>query len=165
MKKLLISALLGISVLSASAFTTSVTVLPLSFTNAFPINQGSAYLTQVIITAPTNIAQVLFVDTYTNSLTYTNASYNVRASYATNYINTWTNFYGTVQSTTNIALIDITNTVPATTNNFPQKFTVASTSGGSATYPAINAYFVSGVWVTNMTTNTAIITLTGRNGE
>lgn len=158
-------ALLGVSLVTASAFTTSVTVLPNTMTNVFPLTQGSATISQVIVTAQTNIAQVLFVDTYTNSLVYSNGAYNVRASYATNYINTTTNFYGVATSTTNLALIDYTNTVAASTNNFPQRFTLASTSGGSAVFPALNSYFDNGVWVTNMSTNTATITVTARLGQ
>jgi hypothetical protein len=164
-RKIVLSALLGLAVVSANAFTLSVTIPPLTITNFFPITQGSAYIYQAIITAPTNIAQVAFYDTPTNSLVFTNASYTSRAWYATNYVNTWTNFYGTVQSTTNIALIDYTNTVPITTNSYPNRFTISSTSGGSAAFPNINSYFSSGIWATNFSTNTAIVTIVGRNGE
>jgi hypothetical protein len=134
-------------------------------TNVFPFFQGSGYINQVIITAPSNIAQVAFIDTPTNALTYTNAPYTGRYSYATNYISSWTNFYGVAASTTNIALIDATNTIAATTNTYPVRFTLSSTSGGSAAFPALNSYFASGVWATNLSTNTAIITIVGHTGE
>jgi len=162
MRKSLIASIISLS-LVGGVFANSVTT---SLTNGQFVNLLSGfnqpvYVNQITITAGTNNVTATIVDTYTNSLTYTNAAYTNTTSYLTNYINTWTNFYGATNSTTNIALIDVsTNAVAATTNNFPVRLSVATGFGLSTAYSSVNAYFNNGIWATNTSPSNGLMTIT-----
>lgn len=163
MKKYLILALLGLVTLvnSASAITISQSVLPNSMTNLLSVYNGAAQVSQIIITATTATnASVLFIDTPTNQLTYILGAYSNRVSYATNYVTSWTNYYGVAQSTTNLALIDITNSVASTTNFWPQRLSVAAAASTSARFDQVNYYFNQGIWITNTGSGNATVTIT-----
>lgn len=162
MKNILISLVLGVSIITASALSVTTVVQPNTMTNLLTGFNQPFKLTQVIITANTNNASVLMVDSITNALTYTNAAYTNILSYATNYIATWTNFYGTTNSTTNIALIDITNSVAATTNSYPVRLGIAAVANASAKFDQVNYYFNNGIWATNTSSGIATITITGQ---
>lgn len=164
MKKLIIS-LFAVAVIGVSASfgaTTSLTIAPNStLTNLFslvPYN-GAAKITQLIVTANSNTTALVFIDTPTNRLTYTNSAYTSYTQYATNYVFSWTNFYGVVNSTTNIALATQTNSIAATTNNYPARISVGGTTTPSV-FDNVNYYFNSGVYVTNTTANSAVVTVT-----
>jgi len=168
-RKYIILALLGTlgSVLSASAFSLSMTVNGNTMTNLVPLSQGSAYITMLSVANPnvgSNIT-VQAVDTYTNSLTYTNVAYTNIVSYATNRMWATTNFYGVINQNTNLALIDVSNSVPVTTNNFPIRATVSAQAGNTTTLNNLNAYFANGIWFTNLSPSNAIVTITGKFGE
>lgn len=168
-RKYLILALLGIgSVLSAEAFSLSITVNGNTMTNViFPLPQGSG-LVKSISVANNNGAlgtSVQFVDTYTNSLSYTNPPYTNFISYATNRIYFSTNYYGVATQQTNLALIDATNAVGITTNTFPTRATISALAGTTTTFNNQNIYFGNGIWVTNLTASNAVVTVTGVFGE
>ena len=149
---------------SAVANTVSVTVLPGTMTNllAFYSNMGSVLVKQIVVaaTVATN-ASLLFIDTPTNSLVLSSTvAYTNILSYATNNINTWTNFYGVVSSTTNIALIDIKQSIPGYTNNYPQRLSLIVPASTTVAYQGVNYYFDQGIWVTNTSTSPGVAAVT-----
>lgn len=151
------------STYGASALQVSITSSPGTLTNVLTFSQnGSVRVTQIIVNAlsTTNVSG-MFIDTYTNWLAYTNAAYTNTISYATNYVNLWTNFYGVVNGTTNLALIDNTNNVvPASTNLFPSRVGVGCLGGSVAVFSGVNYYFENGIWFTNTSVSgTAQITV------
>lgn len=167
-KKAVLAVSLGIGItFSSHAGTAAVTVNAGTMTNLFSLtaNQGSVLIRQMILapasgTAPQTLS---FIDTPTNLLVFTTAAYSNKVSYATNYVQVWTNYYGLVQSnnfwgnnvvTTNFQLVDITNSVPQATNNYAVRFSVAiPTNSPPLIYNAINQYYDQGVWVTNSAAN------------
>lgn len=164
MKKLLLSSLLfGALATGAFAASQAITVPSGTMTN-FPINLGSVKLTQIIASCPgTNYTtNVVFVDTPNNSLLYTNAAYSNTLSYATNYVITYTNYYGRTNNLTNLVLVDVTNNlVAATTNNYPQRLIFAlAGSNTSVRFDQVNYYFVEGLWVTNSGPGAVTLTIT-----
>lgn len=152
------------------ALATSVFAAPLSrtivlqsggFSNLLTYFRGSAIVTDVIVSgSTTNAASVYLVDTRTNSLTYTTAAYSNVVSYATNYIDRYTNFFGVVNSFTNVALIDTTNVVAAATNNFNIPFQGIAPTNSSLLYAGQQYYFANGVWATNLSSGSATVTIT-----
>lgn len=159
MKKLFISALLGVSLITASANSVTTVVNPGVFTNLLSGFNQSVLVKQVVISANSTNASALLIDTSTNALTYTNAAYTNTISYATNYISTWTNYYGVAQSYTNLQLVDVSNPVPITTNSYPVRLGVACVAGSTAKYDQVNYYFNRGIWATNTSSGIATITI------
>lgn len=163
MKKLtyLISSLLLVGSLSYGA-TVSKTIPVAGFTNLLtaPLS-GSTKITQIIVTATTtNNAYVTLVDTPTNSLVYTNPSYVTWGSYQTNYITTYTNYYGVTNAFTNIAMVDYYITNAASTNPYPVRVTASALTNTSSIFDGVNYYFVNGVWATNTGVGAATVTIT-----
>lgn len=161
MKKLILSLLLAVSCFQLTAATTSLTIASGVMTNIPLILQGNVKLTQIALASTgTNVVSVQFIDTYTNALSYTNAGYTNILSYATNYISTWTNYYGATNSWTNISLVDITNNVAGTTNLFPVRIIMATPTNTTTRIDSVPYFFTSGVWVTNTGTGNANLTVT-----
>ena len=165
-RSLLVSALIGLSVISSYANSISQTVYPGTMTNllSFGPNFGSVNIKQFILTATTSTnASVALVDTTTNATSYVLPAYTNRLSYATNWNTTWTNFYGVVQTNPIpiVVLIDVTNNlVPATTNYYRTPITTAVGGNLSVVYQGVNYYFDQGLWVTNTGSGTSLITIT-----
>ena len=156
-------ALMGALALSLVGLTSKAAQLtayvnPGTYTNVLSLlpNNGSLTVKAISVTAPAAGSPVLtFIDSPTNQLTYTNSAYTNRISYATNYITSWTNFYGVAQSTTNIALVTTTNAVSASTNLWPVRFVTAVPTNTTVVFTGVNYYFESGMWVTNSGTGAA----------
>lgn len=159
----LVAVILGLFTFQASALTSSQTVFVGSMTNALVLVNGSATISQIIVTATTatNVS-VNIVDTPTNVLTYVVPAYTNSIQYATNYITSWTNFYGVAQSDTNIALITTNVAVASVTNNYPVRLSIAALASTSSTFSGVNYYFNNGVWLTNTGSGTAAVTITYR---
>lgn len=140
------------------------TVLGGQFINMLTLNNGSAKVSQFILTATTATnANVLIYDTYTNRTFQIVQPYTNTISYATNQISIVTNYFNVIQNYTNLVLLDITNNaVPLGTNNFNP------TVGGNAPAntsivlgsPFVNYWFHQGIWVTNTGSGAASVTLT-----
>ncbi len=150
LKNILIAGLLAASVLSASAANKTVLIPATGFTNLLnALPNGGAQISQFIVSSmTTNTARVLVYDTATNTMVYTSPAYIQLTSYATNKITTWTNYYGTTNSFTNVALVQVTNTVTATTNFLPMVFQGTSPTNTATTYDGLYN-FRNGVWATN----------------
>jgi hypothetical protein len=149
MKKLL--SIVISSILSISAFGQAATmVLPTGSLSNFPALTGSIKVTSIVVTA-TNATTLTFVDTYTNSVTYSSSAYTNYTSYLTNYITTYTNILGVVNNLTNLALSLSSNSVPAATNSFKTPLTIAliNTNGSTLNYPSVSFLFQNGLWITN----------------
>lgn len=168
-----------LAILANVSYSASVTVvvLPGTMTNlmAFTSNQGSVTIKQFVMTSLVNTNSLAYiVDTPTNSLVFATPAYTNRVYYATNYVQTWTNFYGLVQSNnyvgatllTNLQLIDITNNVvAAATNSYAIRAILAAPGGSSVIYgPQANNlngyYFDNGIWATNAGASTAPCSIT-----
>lgn len=122
---------------------------------------GPAKVTQIIVTAPTtNIARVKFYDCPTNTILYTNASYTKIQSYLTNYITLYTNYFGATNAFTNYAMVDITNTVAASTNTYPLRLEAVAATNSASIYSGVDYQFVNGVWATNNAVGSATVTIT-----
>ncbi len=166
-RKTIISALLGVSIVTSSiANTVTTTIAPAGYVNLLPGFNQSILVSQVIITATTatNVS-ALIIDTPTNVLTYINPAYTNTISYATNYNTVWTNYYGVTQTNyaAYTALIDLTNNlVASTTNNYPQRLSVATLASTSAKFDQVNYYFNNGIWATNTGSGNESITITYR---
>jgi hypothetical protein len=165
MKKLILTSLFGMVTAGAFAISTSLTILPGTYTNLLSVYNGSAQVSQIIITATTSGSNtsVLFIDAPTNSLIYTNSAYTNNFSYLTNLVYAQTDFYGNTYTLTNYQMIDVTNNlVAASTNSYPVRIGVGTAAGTSASYNTVNYYFNYGVWVTNTSSGNALVTITYR---
>lgn len=177
MRKLILVFTIGVAT-SGSAFAASFSaqVQPGTMTNilSFSPNQGGILVKQIILTTVGATAStVQLVDTPTNLLVYTQAAYTNRISYATNYVQVWTNFYGVVQSNnyvggtllTNFWLVDITNNlVPATTNNYSIRAQLGAAGNTTTILGPVSGnlngyYFDYGIWATNNSAGTNLITI------
>jgi hypothetical protein len=178
LKSLVVGIGVSVAVLTADAASYSVTVLPGTMTNlfAFGPNQGSVLAKQfTLTTVGATASSAYIIDAPTNALSFTTVAYSNIVSYATNYVLVWTNYYGVLQSNnyvggqllTNWQLVDITNSVPSATYAYPIRLGVAAAGNTTATYGPINTsvgslngyYFDYGIWVTNTSTGTNLITV------
>lgn len=159
MKKFIVSLLLGVGIAANAALSTTVVVQPNTYTNLLSLNSGSAIVTFASVTANTTNASVIFVDAPTNTLFYTNAAYIGVTSYATNYIQSWTNYYGVVNYWTNMTLLDVTNTVAASTNFYNRPITASALASTTTTLNPLAANFEYGIWVTNNSSGIATVTI------
>lgn len=162
MKRILISALLGLGLISTSfADSSTKTIAANTMTNLLAGFNNPVTVQYVILTASGSNTTVLFYDTPTNAITYVNPAYTNTLSYATNWNTIWTNYYGVVQTNYApiIALIDNTNNaVVATTNSYPIRLGVSALSNATiqVTGPFV---FGNGCWATNTTVGPATVTI------
>lgn len=165
MKKLILSLLaVGLLVGSSNAASTTFTLAAAAFTNACNSTLGvvaPVKISQVMVTsAANNTCTLFFLDCPTNILTYTNAAYTNILTYATNYITTYTNYYGVTTSLTNKSLVDVTNNaVAAAAFSYNTEFTVTVPTNSTITFTGLNATFQNGVGVTNSAGGAATITM------
>jgi len=156
MKRLiaLSSIIVALSIPNAFAtFTTSITVLPATFTNVLILQNGSAYVPNMTIasTGGTNASATVY-DSPTNLFTFSNPAYTNLTYYTTNYVyGPLTNYYGGTYYLTNLAQVTITNNVAPTTNSYSAYY-LSSLANVANTYSGINAYFQHGIWITNTST-------------
>lgn len=162
MKKLLVSIGFAIGLtFSSYAASTSLSCSNTIFTNFSFLSQSPVKVLNVTITTPAATAgRFTFYDTPTNATFYTNAAYSNILSYATNYIAVWTNYYGATNYWTNKSLIDVTNLVAGSTNNYNPEIDVYVPTNSSIQIPNVNALFSLGCWVTNTGTGTGVPTIT-----
>jgi hypothetical protein len=167
-KSFAVVAVLGLCAFEAhAAFSVSQVVLPgNNMTNILsPSINSPIRVLQITATSVTSAnVSAMLVDTPTNSLTFTTPAYTNTISYATNYISSYTNFYGVGVSLTNLNLIDVTNNlVPASTNFYSNRISISamansSTIIGGSGPNGLNYFFNYGIWATN--TGTVPITIT-----
>lgn len=160
MKKIL-SVLALFCALNAFAGTVTVSVAPYSTTN---IVVGGCIVKQFVVSGTANsIIYVYDAPTWTN-FTYTIPAYSNTVSYATNYAISWTNYWGAVTTTTNLSLVDQTNSVvPASTNWYPLRITVIGTANSPVILNSVNYQFANGVQVSNSTSTATSVTATYSN--
>ena len=160
MKKLFIIGSMLVS-LSVNAGQSSSLVIPTTgFSNMLSSFIGSAKITGVFLTSPTaNTASITIVDTSTNSLTYVNPAYTQYSSYATNLITTYTNFFGTVQSLTNLVLVDVSSSVAQSTNLNTVILTATAATNSMVAFTPVSFFVSKGIWVTNTGSGNATVTI------
>ena len=162
MKKLFISIVAAVLVVSsAQAATVSMTVKANTYTNLLAALNGSIKVSQIIVSAGgTPVTNLTFIDTPTNTYAIVNSAYTNTSVYATNYISLWTNYWGGTNYVTNLADVIITNSVAASTNNYPIRL-VTSVLASTANQFNGSYWFNNGIWVTNSVSNgDAVVTIT-----
>lgn len=164
-KKLGAIALIGaFGLISSYGQTTSfsLTLQPGQFSNLVNITRSPFRVAQAIVTATTATnCSFNLIDTPTNQLGYVTGAYTNYSSYATNYIYNYTNYYGSVNTYTNLSQVDTTNSVAANTNLYPVRLSLTALSSSAQVYILQNATFNLGVWVTNTGSGSGQITITG----
>lgn len=165
MKKLFYSIVGAAMLFSVSAFaqSTVVTLIPGAVTNlnsAVPIVSAPLRVTQVLLQATTATnASIKFIDAPSTLTTYVLPAYTSVSKYATNLVISYTNYFGVVNTLTNLQLATVTNNVAQSTNNYPTLFSASSLASTTTTIDGANYFFGSGVLVTNVGTGTAAITI------
>jgi hypothetical protein len=152
LNKLFLTGLItAASLFASSAATISVTVAPGTMTNLLGSLSGPVKVTQVQLTAGgTTVTNVLVYDTPTNVTSFVQAAYTNSIVYGTNQITSWTNYWGNVNSTTNVALVIVTNNVVASvTNSYPLRLNLSALANTTTKFDSVNYYFLSGIWATN----------------
>lgn len=158
----LLTVLGALSLKAAPDLSTTITIAPAGMSNFITAFQGSALVTSMILTPPANnTASVFAVDNSTNNTYFTNGAYIGVSSYATNYYQCYTNFFGATNCITNIAIVDITNTVAAAAVVAVRPITFTASTNQSAILYG-NWFFGRGVWVTNTGSGNATVTITYR---
>lgn len=159
---LTIALLIGVATYSEAA-TITTQVQTGSMTNVLNIINGTVKITQIVVssaTAVTNVSNLQFIDTFTNSFVYTNAAFTNTFEYATNLITVWTNYTGTLNYMTNLATVIGTNSTGGSTNVFPVRLIGTATTNTATIYGGVNYYFNNGLWVTNGGGAVANVTIT-----
>lgn len=163
MKKF-IKSLIGVATLCAvtlqlQAATVSISVANGTMVNILPTS-GTAKISQLIVSCDnTHAGSFQIYDCITNITAYTNPAYISATSYGTNWITTWTNYYGSTNSITNIAIVDISVTNAAASNSYPLRVTSAIPTNGVIKYDNIGT-FIMGPWITNSSAATLTVTAT-----
>ena len=160
MKKLFIIGSLFAGLAASAGQSSSLLIPAAGFSNMLSSFAGSAKITGVFLTSPAaNTASITIVDTTTNSLTYVNPAYTQYSSYATNLITTYTNFFGTVQSLTNLVLIDVSSSVAQSTNLNTVILTATAATNSTVAYTPVSFFANKGIWVTNTGSGNATVTI------
>ena len=161
MKKILISALMGVSLVAgAGSAVSTVTIAPNGFSNLLSVNNGFAKVTQVVVASATGTNTLVYLyDTPTNATTFTTPVYTNGISYVTNIVYSTTNYVGAVTTFTNLQLVDVQVGYPAATNSYQAKLAGSALAGTATTYNG-NYYFQNGIWATNASTGTATVIVT-----
>lgn len=149
-------------VANAQSLTRTITMTAGSVSNLLSVaDSGGARITQVILTSPAAASsRINIYDSPTNVFTWTNAAYQTVTPTITNFITSYVNYYGATNTFTNVALIAVTNTVAANTNNYSLVFAGVAATNSSATYDG-PYFFRNGAWATNATVGgTATVTIT-----
>lgn len=148
-------------VVKVKAATVAVTIPAGVMTNLFVPSGGSVLVTSVMAVSPVNNTTAFAMyDTPTNATTYIQAAYIGVSSSQTNYITTWTNYYGKVNSFTNVAQLEVTNTVSSITNAYPLRLQANLLTNSTVTFPLVNYYFQNGLWVTNTGVGAVTVNIT-----
>lgn len=162
MKKILLS-LFALATISASAatFNTTATCAVNSVTNVPTYMGGGFYLISAQVSSvANNSATIALFDTAFTGLAQTNPAYSSITSYVTNYINSWTNFYGATNYWTNRTLIDVSNYVAGATNALSPDYVWVCPTNSTLVLQNLNNRFQNGVSITNMAGGSATVVLT-----
>lgn len=137
---------------SLNAATVSGTVAQSAVSNlSLTLGTGAKITAFRLTSSSTTVGTAALYDTTNVGLTNVFGSYNTILSYATNCITTWTNYYGRTNNLTNICLVDVTNTVAATTNAILPL--AVFTAGTNSTFSAssLSLLFQNGITISNAT--------------
>ena len=162
MKKIFIAIASVVTATAVYAASTTITVPANTSSNLFTVNQsGYGKITSIIAgnANPSGTVTLSLWDNSTASLWITNPAYSSIVSYATNYILSWTNYFGVVNSWTNFSLANYTNSVAATSNAIPFKATITVPAAGSIVLNPVSYIFDTGAWITNSSSSNATITV------
>ena len=164
MKKLIILSSLLFAIASQAAILTVTNGLATTATATLPtlLGNGAAFSVQYILltSVDTNVAVAGLYDVdYATNISYVTAAYTSVTRYATNYINTWTNYYGATNSWTNTVMQSVYVTNAASTNLLLPKYLLRSPAGTTTEFELLNGKFGRGLVVTNAGAGTLNITV------
>jgi hypothetical protein len=164
-KKLGAIALVGAFGLISSygqTLSISATLTPGQISNLVLVTRSPLRVAQAIITSTTATnASFNFIDSpSTTNITYVTLPYTNYLSYATNYVWNYTNYYGVVNTYSNISQVDYTNSVGQATNFYPVRLALTSLASSAQVYILQNATFNTGILVTNTGSGTGQVTIT-----
>lgn len=162
MKKILLSIglALGLFTFSASAVNSTQTLAAGGYTNMPTLlSNGVNVIAFTLTSAANNTATITVYDAPFTNISYTVGSYSNILSYVTNYITTWTNYYGYTNSITNRAIVDYTNFVAGVTNTYPIMYVLTCPTNSTVQFNNLNTRFQYGVYVTNTAGGAATLTL------
>lgn len=157
-KSLIISALLGLSLIANAQLSTTVTVTNGTIIGFPNVGQGQLLINSMIVN-PAGSTQLAFYDAPTTNLTWTNAAYAYRASYVTNFVTNWVNYYGATNGYTNKAEVFYSVTNAASTNFYPVRIQVNTINSNIVVLNPLQATFLNGLFVTNSGSSNATITI------
>lgn len=157
--KFLLIGLMAVALNSFSAQQTATVSIAgggvTNLVNSLP--SGAIQVSQItLLSTATTAGRALIYDCPTNVFMFTNAAYTQPISYATNWISTYTNYYGYTNSITNVALIDTTITVASNVNWYPLRFVGQAGTNSSATFNG-SWVFNRGIWATNATIGGGVV--------
>jgi len=164
MKKLLLLATMivgfGASVMAQNfnyPYSVSVTLNANGYVNML---SNACRVGQILVTGNTSTNVTLqLVDTYSGALTNFIPAFTNTVSYGTNYVWTYTNYFGVTTTLTNFQLVDLTNNlVAAYTNTYPT-IPLAALGNTTAVINNANYTFYRGIWVTNTGLGAASVTI------
>jgi hypothetical protein len=158
MKKFFLSLglLLALATVQVKAANVTYVLLPNGITNTL----GAPILvTKVVLSANGTNSTIQAVDSPTNTLTLAVAAYTNITTYATNLVVSWTNFFGAVNSYTNVAQIQQTNSNASSTVQYARPFAAATAASTTTTIDDASYFFLNGVLLTNNSSGTVTITL------
>jgi hypothetical protein len=122
---------------------------------------GSLKATQfVLVSGTTSAARVDIYDSPTAVLTNTLPAYITLGSYVTNYITSYTNYFGVQNNFTNVALVQYSITNAATTNVYPLILTLTAGTNQTVVVDGVDYFFSRGLTITNTGVGTATVSAT-----
>lgn len=145
MKRSIVSLLGSFALAFGALADPSVTTITsgVTSTNAL-LPSRQVFIAQVTVANATAVTNTLSLyDAPTNVLTWTRGAYTNTYTYATNIVQTWTNFSGVSTSVTNAAVFTASNPVAAATNDYRLLTSIVVGPGATVTYTPVNGLLTS----------------------
>ncbi len=153
MKKLLTIVAAAFIAASTYAATSAASITAAGVTNMVT---GALSASSFILTSPANAAtRVVLYDAPTVVLTNVVPSYITSGAYATNYITSYTNYFGVQNNFTNVALVHYSITNAASTNTYPILLTINAGTNETVVIADVTYNFTRGLSVSNAALGTA----------
>jgi len=157
MKRLLIS-LIALIAVSIQAATVATTVIQAGTSNVLT---GSLVASQFVLTSgAASAARVDIYDSPSAVLTNIVPAYITSGSYVTNYITSYTNYFGVQNNFTNVALVQYSITNSAATNTYPRLLVITAGTNETVAIQGVNYGFNSGLTITNTGVGPATVSVT-----
>lgn len=154
LKNLFVVALLSIATFTTVADT--ATYNPTATTAVSVLQRGVRINQIVFANAATNAVTLTFTDAPTNVLTYIVGAYTNSVISTPSTVTTFTNYYGVVQSSTNVTYTVTATAVAQSTNNYRTVLTQLVPASSTVTFTPPNGVYV-GFGLAAATTATNVV--------